>query len=64
MCTATNRWGTADSSGKLIVLRGPSFTGSRIAKPKPRPTAIIGTELAVTLYVNYGDKKLKILPFV
>ena len=50
-CTATNAWGTADSSGKLIVLRGPSFTGSRIAKPKPRPTAIIGTELAVTDYV-------------
>ena len=46
-CTATNAWGTADSSGKLLVIKGPSFTGSRIAKPDPRPIAIIGREVEV-----------------
>ena len=46
-CTATNEWGTADSSGKLLVIKGPSFTGSRIAKPDPRPIAIIGREVEV-----------------
>ena len=48
-CTATNEWGTADSSGKLLVIKGPSFTGSRIAKPDPRPIAIIGREVEVQL---------------
>ena len=46
-CTATNEWGTADSNGKLLVIKGPSFTGSRIAKPDPRPIAIIGREVEV-----------------
>ena len=50
-CTATNEWGTADSSGKLLVIKGPSFTGSRIAKPDPRPIAIIGREVEVQSYI-------------
>ena len=49
-CTATNKNGQAESSGKLIVVRGPAFTGGRISKPNPRMIANIGTKVEVRIY--------------
>ena len=49
-CTATNKNGQAESSGKLIVVRGPAFTGGRISKPNPRMIANIGSKVEVRIY--------------
>ena len=35
-CVATNKNGQAESTGRLIVVRGPSFQGGRTKKPNPR----------------------------
>ena len=59
-CTATNKNGQAESSGKLIVVRGPAFTGGRISKPNPRMIANIGSKVEVRIYSNM-KKGLNIL---
>ena len=58
-CTATNKNGQAESSGKLIVVRGPAFTGGRISKPNPRMIANIGSKVEVRLYSSI-DMRLNI----
>jgi len=35
-CVATNKNGQAESTGRLVVIRGPSFQGGRTKKPNPR----------------------------
>ena len=60
-CTATNKNGQAESSGKLIVVRGPAFTGGRISKPNPRMIANIGSKVEVRLYSSI-DRSLNKIP--